>query len=273
MSFQECTGGGPVFMTSTLLPVVHGFTTRFGGVSGGIYASLNLGPNQGDAPGHVRENYARLADALGLTAPRFAFSKQVHGAQVRRMTRSDCKAPYEALPYEADSIITNDPGVPLVIFTADCVPILLYDPVGCAIGAVHAGWRGTAADIVGETVREMARSFGTKPEHIRAAIGPSISQCCFETDREVPDTFFALLEDDAAAFVKPGRVLDGVQKYQVDLKGLNSALLRRAGVPEACIDSSPECTMCAHEKYWSHRKTHGKRGSQASVITLKGHMS
>ncbi|MEL4106436.1 peptidoglycan editing factor PgeF [Oscillospiraceae bacterium WX1] len=252
-------------MTSSLLTVTHAFTTRGGGVSRGIHASLNLGQNVGDDPTAVRENYQLLAASLGLPAGGFVFSRQVHGAEVRLVTKEDRVDVFQPVPFEADGLVTAAINVPLVIFTADCVPMLLFDPQAHAVGAVHAGWRGTVADIAGAAVRKMAACFGTHPKNLRAAIGPCISQCCFETGKDVTAAVSALIGAAASNFIRADD-----STFNVDLKGINTFLLSRAGLKAENIDVSPECTACSNTKYWSHRVTKGQRGSQATVIMLKG---
>lgn len=263
MAFTEIKApNGVTYMAAPNIPYTHGFTTRFGGVSEGIYASLNLGEHRGDSEDNVRENYRLLSEAMGLHS--LCFTRQVHGRAVRRVSAPDRHELFSPVPYEADGLVTNDPDCTLVIFTADCIPILLADPVKGAVGAVHAGWRGTVADIAGEGVRSMEREFGSSPGDIVAAIGPGIDKCCFETGDDVPDAVRGVLEN-AEDFILPGAKPG---KFMVDLKGVNRALLINAGVPAENIAVSEECTKCLSQKYWSHRFTGGKRGSQASVITL-----
>lgn len=268
MPFSEKKTGGLRLMTSSNIAVTHAFTTRYGGVSGGIYTALNLGQNLADDPASVRRNYEILGTALGFDPNRLVLSRQVHGTDVRLVTAEDRQSPFEQVPYEADGLITAEKDVPLMIFTADCVPILLYDPVGCVIGAVHAGWRGTVQDIAGITVRKMAHSLGSDPANIRAAIGPCISMCCFETSEDVKDAVEQALDGEASRYIDRRG-----EKYLIDLKGINSLLLERAGIQSENIDISPECTSCLSDKYWSHRATKGQRGSQAAVIMMKGSMN
>ena len=263
VSFNENRSGALVYMTAPGLSVRHAFTTRFGGVSEGIYTSLNLSMTVGDDPGRVAENCRILRTALGIPDGKLVFSRQVHGRNVRLCSSSDACPTMADVPYEADGIITAERGLALMIFTADCTPILLSDPVTGAVGAVHAGWRGTVQDIAGEAVRAMAREFGTRPGDIRAAIGPCISLCCFETGPEVPEAVRGVLGREADEYIRPAPA-EG--KSHVDLKGVNRALLIRAGLRPDGIDVSDECTVCRCGKYWSHRATGGRRGSQASVI-------
>lgn len=252
VSFEEAGG------------VAHGFSTRLGGVSTGIYASMNLGTTRGDEPEHVRENYRRFFAAIGGDVNAIAMSNQVHGDVVRVVTWADRKADlYDREPYEVDGLVTDIPGLSLVIFGADCLPVLLYDPVRRVIAAAHAGWRGTAGGIVERAVEKMV-FFGSRPEDILAAVGPGISGCCFETHEDVPNAMTAALGVSATPFIKP--VENG--KFHVDLKGINTLRLKRAGLLEEHISVSGDCTACQPEKYWSHRVSNGVRGSQAAVIEL-----
>ena len=265
MPFTENRVGELLYMTASNIGTVHAFTTRFGGVSGGVYSSMNLGYKEGDDPENVRRNYAILGAALRVDPDGLVFSHQVHKDEVRVAGSADRRAPYAPIPYEADGLITAEEDLPLIIFSADCTPILLHDPVRGAVGAVHAGWRGTVRDIVGTAVGQMARELGCRPADIRAAIGPCISACCFETGKDVRDAVERVLGDQTSRFAAPRG-----DKYMVDLKGVNAVLLERAGLERENIDVSPECTSCQSDKYWSHRVTKGKRGSQAAVIILKG---
>lgn len=264
MPFFENDRGSVPLMMSDAITTTHGFTTRLGGVSCGIWASLNLGENRGDDSSCVERNYDLLCASLHIPRERLVFSRQVHRTDVRVVSADDAHRLFTTVPYEADALITTEPNLPLIVFTADCIPILLHDPVRKAIGAVHAGWRGTTADIVGAAVGRMCSEFDCRSENIHAAIGPGISVCCFETDREVPDAAYSVLGDDAAPFVTPRG-----EKFMVDLKGINRALLLRAGLMPQNIDISDECTMCLHDKYWSHRYTRGERGAQGAVIMLE----
>lgn len=245
--------------------IPHGFTTRLGGVSEGIFSSLNLGANRGDEPEKVRENYRRVCAALEVDKGRLVFSSQVHGDVVRSVTLADAgKGLDRRVDYDADGLVTDTPGLTLVVFGADCLTILLCDPVRRVIAAVHAGWRGTALGIAARAVETMARDYGCRRENILSAIGPGISKCCFETGEEVPQAMTEALGEKALPYIT--RLNGG--KYKVDLKGLNALWLSRSGVLTTKIDISPDCTLCRPDKYWSHRYTKGERGSQAALISL-----
>lgn len=241
------------------ISVPHGFTSRVGGVSPAPYDSLNLGMNRGDAPENVAENRRLLAQALGYDENKLVMTRQTHSDIVRTVTARDARGIDHRVYPEADGLITNEPGVALWIFTADCTPILLFDPVTGAVGAVHAGWRGTAARIAAKAVEKMVCAFGCRPEDIRAAIGPAIGQCCFQTDGDVPAAMTAAFPGDAHRYILPKN-----EKYYVNLKALNALALRQAGVTR--IDIAPECTMCQSDRFWSHRATAGIRGSQGGII-------
>ena len=268
MELLDKTIGGVPLQVSPLLAkagAAHAFTTRLGGASEGIYASLNLGVNRGDDPERVRENYRRVCRALGVDQSKLVFSSQVHEDHVRCVTTADAgKGLDRKVDYDADGLITDVPGLTLVVFGADCLTILLCDPARRVIAAVHAGWRGTAAGIVERAVEKMREHYGCRGEDIVAAIGPGISKCCFETDQDVPEAMISALGDDALPFISWERG----GKAKVDLKGINALRLKHSGVLTTNIDISGDCTLCHPEKYWSHRYTKGERGSQAALISL-----
>ena len=246
--------------------VAHGFSTRLGGVSQGAFTSLNLGLTRGDDPEHVRENYRRFLSAVGASGKAFAMCDQVHGDTVRAITTADVKGDlYGKLHYEADGMMTAIPGVALVVFSADCIPVLLYDSVRRVIAAVHSGWRGTAAGIVTRAVERMGQVYGCRPENILAAIGPGIGPCCFETHEDVPNAMMAAVASPALPFIK----IKENGKFSVDLKGINAKRLELAGLDPANIAVCRDCTACIEEKYWSHRRQGTERGSMAAVIELR----
>ncbi len=264
--FSENNKNGLVYMTSSVITARHLFTTRYGGVSTGDFASLNLGSNRGDPQENVAENYCRVAAFFGVGRDDCAVTKQVHGNEVRVVTGADKHVCGSKTPYEADGLVTTERGLPIFCFVADCVPALLCDAEHGVIAAVHCGWRSSVADILGVTVEKMC-ALGAEPESICAAMGASIGRCCFETDDDVPDAVKKYLGCDAEEFFdrRPGG------KTMVDLRAANAMRLRQLGLRAENIDVSHECTMCSHEKYWSHRYTQRMgqgRGSLAAGIVL-----
>jgi YfiH family protein len=241
----------------------HCFTTRLGGVSQGILSSLNIGIHRGDQWENVLKNYEILGNALGFDSKNLVLSHQVHEDTVLQVGKEQAGAGLflPQLP-GCDGLITNVPGMALTVFTADCTPVLLHDPVTGAVGAVHAGWRSTAAAICEKAVAAMTRAYGCDPKNIRAAIGPNIGFCCFQTDGEVPRAMVETYGSEAEKWIRQ----DG-EKYYVDLKAINALSLTRAGVPH--IEISGECTVCQSQRFWSHRVTKGLRGSQGAIIVCK----
>lgn len=252
--------GALEYLTAENITVPHCFTTRLGGVSQGQWAAMNIGTHRGDPLENVLKNYEILGAALGFDPHALVLTHQTHTDIVVPVDGTYRGAGLFAPELsECDGLVTNTPGVGLAVFTADCTPILFHDPVTGAVGACHAGWRGTAADIAGKTVRAMVENYGCDPQNIRAAIGPNIKQCCFETDRDVPDAMIAALGKAAEAWVEARG-----QKYYVNLTAINALFLRRAGVER--IEWSTECTHCRPDRYWSARITGNQRGSQGALI-------
>jgi len=245
--------------------VAHGFSTRLGGVSQGMWESLNLGVSRGDNPDHVRENYRRFLTAIGAEPGKLAMTNQVHGGTVRTVTSADWKDdPYGKVNYEADGLMTATPGVTLMVFSADCIPILFFDPVRRVIAACHAGWRGTAAGIAANTVERMKEVYGCRGEDILAAVGPGIGPCCFETHEDVPNAMTAAMATAALPFMQ----IKENGKFAVDLKGINVRRLEQAGLDKANIAVCEACTACRTDLFWSHRKMGEQRGSMAAAIQL-----
>ena len=262
--FVEENENGLVYMRSTLIGVPHAFTTRFGGVSEGIYATLNLGSNRGDDAEAVRENYRRVCALMGFGIDDAAVTKQVHGSVVRTVTEADRHVCLSKVPYEADGLVTAVRGMPLMCFTADCVPALLCEEEAGVIAAVHCGWRSSVGDILKNAVEAMEK-LGADRERIRCALGPAIGRCCFETDDDVPDAVSDYLGGDVEGLFV--RRADG--KTLVDLRAANRRRLVQLGLRAENVDVSDECTFCLHDKYWSHRYTKGLRGSQAAAVVLR----
>ena len=266
MSFVTHEQQSLVWLASPLLGGVrHGFSTRRGGVSPAPWDTLNLGPGRGDAPENVEENYRRFFAALDMDSAYPVLSRQVHRDDVRLCTAADAgKGLIRDRDYDADALITAEKGLPLVVFSADCGIMLLYDPVHHAAGAVHAGWRGCAAGILEKTVQAMADTFGSDPAAMVAAVGPSIGPCCFETDDDVPEAMNAALGAEAAPYLERRGI-----KWHVDLAGLNRQWLLRAGLAPEHIDVCGLCTACRPDLFWSHRRLGRARGSMAAMIELR----
>ena len=263
MSVVTKTVGQLEYLVAEGISVPHCFTTRLGGVSKGHLASLNLGVRRGDDPENVAENFRILGKAVGFSLEDLVSTRQTHSDIVWQVgsAQRGTALTLGSSP-ECDALITNEPETGLVIYTADCTPILLHDPVTGAVGAAHAGWRGTAAAIGAKTAMEMCRAYGCDPANIRAAIGPNIGFCHFETDADVPEAMLRAFGEEVRPFIRPQG-----DKYYVNLKEINALSLRRIGVQH--IEISGECTMCQPHRYWSHRITGPNRGSQGAVIVCK----
>ena len=244
----------------------HAFSTRLGGVSEGEFQSLNLGRLDFDDPDKVAENWKIFGAAAGIDTARFVHGHQVHGNTVHIVTRENAHGILEPANLDpADGYVTNAPGVPLAVFTADCAPLLMHEPSARVIAAVHSGWRSTAADIGGEAVKKMEQ-LGADRKEIRAAIGPCIHKCCFQVGAEVIDAMEALVGGEAEGLYAPDSTEQG--KFRLDLPGVIKRRLIQLGLREENIEILDECTMCRPDKYWSHRAMGLHRGSQASIIML-----
>lgn len=269
MSFTEHNVNGLIYDTADGLSAVggvrHAFTTRLGGISPAPFDSLNFFERNGDTPENVFINYRLLGEAAGLDLSRAVGNRQVHGDAVKLIHETDAgRLAYDARPYDADALLTDMPNLPLIAFSADCCTVLLYDPVCRCVGAVHAGWKGTALGVVCRAVQTMAEAYGSDPANIRAALGPSIGACCFETDGDVPEAILGGFGSEAARFIEPRG-----EKFHIDLKGVNRSWLLRAGLGEHHIEMHPDCTACRLDRYWSHRKLGARRGGQIAVIALE----
>lgn len=245
----------------------HGFSTRLGGCSVSPWDHLNLGANRGDTPENVRENFRRFQLAIGAqpNAP-LVKNHQVHTARVRTVTVADAITDLALSgDVDADALVTDCPGLCLTAFSADCIPILFYDPMQRVVGAAHAGWRGTAQGIAAATVQVMVEQYHCQPKHILAAIGPGIGPCCFETHSDVPQALTQALDKNAAPFIRSL----GNEKFLVDLKGANAEFLLQAGLTPDHLAISDQCTACHPELFWSHRILGNQRGSMAAMIQLQ----
>lgn len=247
--------------------VKHGFSTRKGGVSTGIFSSMNLNFKRGDDPDAVLENYRRMAAALNMRVEDMVLSDQTHTTNVRVITEEDRgKGILKPQDYsDVDGMITNVPGIVLVTSYADCVPLYFVDPVRKAIGLSHSGWKGTVGHIGQKTVWKMHEVYGSEPKDIVAAIGPSICQSCYEVSDDVAEAFRANFTADEAADI----LLDkGNGKYQLDLWKANWYVLTDAGILPEHLSVTDLCTACHPELLWSHRKTNGQRGGLSAFLSL-----
>jgi polyphenol oxidase len=222
------------------LPVEAFVTTRSGGVSAGAYESLNLSFSVGDDPGAVLENRRRLAAAVGADLGDFVFSRQVHGAGVRVVTPADRPAgafPVDEPVPEADALVTTDPSAVLAILAADCVPIVLYDPVAHVLGCVHSGWRGTVARVSEAAVAAM-RGHGASPENVIAGIGPAIGADRYQVGAEVAAAVEGEFRTSAQNLMRP----DGTGRWLLDLAAANRLVLREAGLADGNVHVTPYVT-------------------------------
>ena len=260
---------GVVYLTFPKLAaagVRHGFSTRMGGISKGYLGTMNLSFTRGDREENVRENFRRIADAIGFREEQLVFSAQVHETKIRKVTAANRG---EGITKETapgiDGLATDEADVPLYTSYADCVPLLFYDPQKKVVAMAHSGWRGTAARIGAKMVHFMEKAYGSRAENIIAAVGPSICRKCYEVSEDVAQAFreafrpeqFPLLFDEK-----------GQGKYQLDLWEANRIILTEAGILPEHLDVTDLCTCCNHDKLFSHRASHGKRGNMGCFMCL-----
>ena len=271
--FRNVERGGVPYLSFKALEdtgmVINGFSTRLGGASKGRFATMNFSYSRKDDPADVLEHFTRMAAALGVERDRMVVSYQTHTTNVRRVTREDeGKGVIRERDYrDVDGLITDVPGITLVTFYADCVPLYLVDPVHHAIGLSHSGWRGTVRRMGQVTMDAMKEAFGTRPEDVTACIGPSICRDCFEVGEEVAEAFADAFDPkyrDALyrANEKPG-------KYQLDLWKANEIIFQEAGVPKEQIHTTNICTMCNSDYLFSHRRVGEERGNLAAFLSIR----
>lgn len=245
--------------------VKHCFTTRLGGVSKGIYDSLNTSIIKEDPLENVRRNLDLVCSAIGIDYTRLVFSDQVHGDNLRVVTEADIGKGL-TLPSDiedADGLMTNVPGVPLITFYADCVSLFFLDTKNKAIAVTHSGWKGTVLKIGAKTIKQMSEVYGTKPEDCLVGIGPSIGPECFEVGPEVAEEFRNAF-DNWAEFIEPF----GKEKFKIDLWKANKLLLMKLGIPEGNITVSGMCTKCKEDMFFSYRRDNGRTGSLSAIMEL-----
>ncbi|MFQ5736389.1 MAG: peptidoglycan editing factor PgeF [Thermodesulfobacteriota bacterium] len=265
-------GKGPIrYLASPLIgthgEVTHAFLQRSGGVSPCPFDSLNLSTRPADGPGdteqNVRENFRLLYASLGVSEANLFGIRQVHGERVV-VAEEHAGAPCP----EADAAVTARPGLAVGVLTADCLPVLLYDPVRRVAGAVHAGWKGTEKGISARTVEVMARRFSSRPADIRAALGPYIGPCCYTVGAQVARRFAAYGD---AVSMDGGDGGDGghAGEIRLDIGLCNTAQLIEAGLERENITQAGACTACENGLFFSYRKDGGITGRQLSFIMIK----
>ncbi len=272
MQMRENRAGELVYLTFPLLEkiewVSHLFSTRMGGVSEGIYSSMNLSYTRGDEKESVDENFRRIAAVLGCGVEDMVCSDQTHTTNLRIVGKADGgKGITRERDYsDVDGLLTDEPGVYLATFFADCVPLYFVDTRRKAVALAHSGWRGTVARMGQCVVEKMREAYGTDPADLVAAVGPSICQECYEVSEDVADAF-------ASAFHKPGQEREilfakGGGKYQLDLWRANGIVLAEAGILEENIQVTDLCT-CHNDRYlFSHRASRGQRGNLGAFLGL-----
>lgn len=258
--FTLRTHGAFTYLVSPLLAeagVRHCFTTRLGGVSKGHLASLNLGLGRGDSEEALRENYRIVTEALGFTGENLCLTQQVHEKKTAKIETPVRRSE------GCDALMTDRAGIPLMSYSADCVPILLYDPAHHACASIHSGWRGTVKKIAAATIADMKEAYGTDPDGVLAAIGPSIGPCCFQIGADVAEEFLSAFPDET--LLSPDG--DG-EHYHADLWRAVAGTLRREGVRDEHISLAGECTACHTDRYFSCRAGHGRFGAMGAFIEL-----
>lgn len=236
----------------------HLFSTRQGGVSSGVYASLNTSFTVGDDEKNVHENLSRIAKALGYEESDIVCSNQAHSTVCRKVDRFDKGAGVfkEKFSSPADALMTDDESVLLLVRSADCTPVLLWDKDNTAVAAIHSGWKGTLENIIGKTVKSFCENYGTKAENVCAAIGPCISKESFEVGEDVASLF---------KYKGYSEFIDRTyEKPHIDLVMICKSQLKAEGITS--IDVSGECTKINNGKYFSHRAQGIKRGLLCAVI-------
>lgn len=269
---RECIENGVTILKFPLLEslsgVEHLFTTKEGGVSKGDFATMNISFTRGDDKEAVLENYRRIAPLFDVELSNIVVSHQTHTTNVRRVTKADGGkgVVYDRDYEDVDGLITNEKNLVLCTMYADCVPLYFVDVKNQAIGLSHSGWKGTAGQMGKRTLERMEEEFGTKPEDVYVAIGPSICMDCYEVSSDVIDAFklvFSKEEMEVICYQKENG------KYQLDLWKANEIILLNAGVLKEHIEVTRLCTHCNSDRMFSHRKTGDKRGNLGAFLCLK----
>lgn len=241
--------------------VNHCFTTKLGGVSENEFSSLNLRINCDDSMENILTNYSIICDEIGIDYKNLVLSKQVHEDKIYVVGKEDRgNGIIKPQKFEScDALITAEKNVPIIVFSADCVPVFFLDTKKSVIALAHSGWKGTVACISEKVIYKMHEVFGTDPEDVLCAIGPSIQECHFEVGDEVADSFRNKFGDE---------VLNKRTKYHVNMQKSIEIQLKRTGVLPENIINSNICTFCSRDIFYSHRVTGDKRGVQAAIMEL-----
>lgn len=242
----------------------HAFTSRFGGVSEGEFASMNLGFFTGDSFDNVMKNYTILSQKLDINLENIIKTAQTHTKNIRYVTELDKGKVFTSQDYkDIDGLFTDKKNLVLVTFHADCTPIFFYDEVKKIIGMAHAGWKGTLLNISGNMIDNFVSKFDSNPNHIKVVIGPSLGQCCFEVDEDVKERFLT-----ANKFYENFMLIKGL-KYHFNLWEINKYQLLNKGIKIENIEISSLCTKCRNDLFYSHRAQKGIRGLMCGMIMLK----
>ncbi|MCI9453010.1 MAG: peptidoglycan editing factor PgeF [Dorea sp.] len=264
--FDEREEKGVPYLSFPLLEqtgvVRHGFSTRLGGVSKGHCATMNISTTRGDEPEAIEENRRRIAAAIGVEPTDFTYTHQTHTTNVAVVEEKDRGGKF----LDTDGMVTDVPGICLVTFYADCVPLFFVDPVHRAIGLSHSGWRGTVGRMGKVTLELMQEQYGTDPTQVFAAIGPSICQECYEVSGDVIGEFQEAFDESLWQELFYEKT-DG--KYQLDLWRANQIVLTEAGVRREQIAVTNVCTHCNPDILFSHRSTGTARGNLSAFLALR----
>ncbi len=248
--------------------ILHGFSTRLGGVSKGHLSSMNLSFTRGDERSAVLENHRRFGKALGYDEKKLVFSNQVHKTEIYKVTQKDCGKGivYDSDILEIDGLVTDEPGVPMITFYADCVPLMFFDPVKRVIAMAHSGWKGTVARIGEKMVAYMNSEYGCNAADIIVAIAPSICQNCYEVSEDVAKAFereFGTSYGNTLLYRKENG------KYQLNLHKACEITLLEAGILQEHLDITDICTCCNKDFLFSHRASNGMRGNLGAVMMIR----
>jgi YfiH family protein len=243
--------------------VKHAFCTRLGGVSQGPFRSLNFDAQGGDSRENVLQNKTILGGAVGLDPDQIFLANQMHGDQVLILDEDPAESPSKYFYLDYDAMVTQRKGIAIGVLTADCLPILVYDPTKEVIGVVHAGWRGTCLNVIGNVLSKLRKSFNVEPADLVVGLGPCIGECCYHVDIKVVRSI-KNSTNRWKEFIKPLKA----NRYSFDLVGLNIHQLLQVGVPEDNIVRVNACTACNSKIFFSHRAHRGKTGRQLNFIQL-----